>query len=164
VGTHPAQVKDRFLQSQDGPTAAQSSEQGLKNIQSFVAHRKYFARFLNLGRHSFALEESNRFLHTQTGQRRVEKPTRPAKGLHDAPVVGRVRQIAARTPRHQDLDTRLAVFLQEQRSPAGLGCTNRRHQSAGAGSNNYHIPETLGHRLSGRLIEGMRLASTIVFR
>ena len=43
----------------------------------------------------------------------VQKPARRPKGVHDPAIVGGVSKIAARAAGHEDLDTGLAVFLQE---------------------------------------------------
>jgi hypothetical protein len=59
----------------------------------------------------------------------------------DAPVVGGVGDVAAGAARHQDLDARLAVLLQQQHAPATLRGPARREQAGGAGPDHDHVPD-----------------------
>jgi hypothetical protein len=70
----------------------------------------------------------------------MQKPPLVAERQGDAAGVGGVRKVAPRPTRHQDLDARLAVLLEEQRSPPAVGGARGRKQSGSPGPHNDHIP------------------------
>src|SRR5207237_8714821 len=67
---------------------------------------------------------------------------RRAEGLDDAEIVGGMGEVAACAARHEDLDARLAVLLQQQRAAPLFRGPRGGQQAGGARAGNNHVPVT----------------------
>jgi hypothetical protein len=112
------EVADGLFEGEDGLTAAEAAEQGVEHVERLVADGKDLAGFLDLGGDSFGLEQVDGVLHAEDREGAVQEATGRAVGFDDAPVIGGVREVAARAAGHQDLDAGFAVLFQEQDTPA----------------------------------------------
>ena len=72
-----------------------------------------------------------------------------AKGFHDATDVRVVRDVAACSAGHQNLDAEFAILFQQQRAFAKLSRRRSRHQASGAASDDDDIPGLFGVRHDG---------------
>ena len=77
---------------------------------------------------------------SQGGQGRMEESALGAERLDDAAAVGGVGQIAAGAAGKEDFRSRLGPFFQQERFPAALGRTARRHQPRRSPAHDHHIP------------------------
>ena len=117
----------------------QAAKQVFHHVGGAVAGVEDLSRPFYLRCHAFRFNEINQVAWPKCGQGRMQEAALPAVGRNDAGGVGVVRQIAPRPARHQNLDARPPVFLQQQRTPSTVGRAGGRQQSGSAGADDDDV-------------------------
>src|SRR5262249_32450012 len=126
-------IPQGLTQGKRGPSSLQPMKKGVQHVYGFVRNRKYLARFFHLGWDTVGFKECDGGFNAQGRKCRVQKLTWRAIRLNDTAIVSRLRDVAPRAARHQNLHAWLAVLLQQERSLPALRSPDRSHEPCGAG-------------------------------
>ena len=141
----PEEAADGDAGAQNRSGITQSPHQRIAHIERPIAHREHFAGLFDFGGDAQALDLSDDIFWAEIVQGRLEKTPLIAKGVHDALDIAVMRNVAARTARHQNLDTRFDILLEHQNLQPSSGGSSRGPQSGRASAYNDHIPHTASH-------------------
>jgi hypothetical protein len=123
--------------------ARQATNNGIPNIDSPIAGGKDFTGFFDLGRNPFLLDLSHNILGRQAAQNRQQNTAIFPERFRDLATVAMMRDVAACTAGHQNLDAGLVVFLQDEHLFA-TGCRSASRPKTGCTpTNNDNIPTCL---------------------
>src|SRR5439155_26709638 len=93
------QLLERFVGGELRAAVMKPPEESVQNIGGTIADRKNLARFFDLRRHAFIFDQLDQVGGRQCGQRGMQEAALLAKGANDSPLIGRVREVAARAAR-----------------------------------------------------------------
>src|SRR5436189_141425 len=106
----PNQKTNFYVRNRDSAEAADPGFAGCE--------RKDLARFLDFGRNTLVFDQFDEIGGRKRSEGRVQEVPLVAIRPNDAPLVGRLREVAPRPARHQDFYARAAIFLNQKRPPA----------------------------------------------